>query len=245
MKNKINIVTPFYNPGEFLENCVNSIMSQKYDNFKVVFVDDCSTDNSWDLLPHNDNRAICVKNEIKKTTLENTHNAIMNYCDPDSIIVIVDGDDWLLNKNVLSFINDFYSQNNCLMMYGQSIWTTGNVGFAREFKDENEYNNLRTGPFIFSHIRTFKKSLYDEMAKQDPNFNCLKDKNGNFYKMTGDVAVMYPLAEIAGYDRIKFNSTPLYIYNRSNPISDDRVNQQLQWDIHAEISNKPKFKKLC
>lgn len=38
MKNNIKIITPFYNPGEFLETCVNTLMSQKYDSFKVIFV---------------------------------------------------------------------------------------------------------------------------------------------------------------------------------------------------------------
>ena len=47
-----------------------------------------------------------------------------------------------------------------------------------------------------------------------------------------------------GFDKVKFNDTILYIYNRNNPISDDKVNQQLQWDIHAEISNKIKFNKI-
>ena len=51
MSNRIVVVTPFYNPGEFLEKCVASLMSQKYDNFKVIFVDDCSTDGSFDKLP--------------------------------------------------------------------------------------------------------------------------------------------------------------------------------------------------
>ena len=38
-------------------------MSQKYENFKAIFIDDASTDNSWDLLPHNNEKAICIKNK--------------------------------------------------------------------------------------------------------------------------------------------------------------------------------------
>jgi len=49
---------------------------------------------------------------------------------------------------------------------------------------------------------------------------------------------------MAGFDKVKYNDTSLYIYNRSNPISDDRVNQQLQWNIHLEINKKPSFKKI-
>jgi hypothetical protein len=50
--------------------------------------------------------------------------------------------------------------------------------------------------------------------------------------------------ELAGYDKVKFNDEILYIYNRSNPISEDRVDQQWQWDVHKEVSNKPKLQQI-
>jgi glycosyltransferase involved in cell wall biosynthesis len=243
MKNNIKIITPFYNPGEFLENCVNTLMSQKYDNFKVLFVDDCSTDGSFDRLPHDNDNAVIIKNEIRKTALENIHNAIMNYCDPDDIIVLVDGDDWLPNKNVLSYINDFYNQNDCWIMYGQSQWTDGRRGFASAYSAE-EFANVRKTPFKVSHLRTFRAGLYQKIQEQDSTFSCMKDSNNEFYKMTYDVAIMFPMLEMAGVEKVAFNDTILYIYNRNNPISDDRVNQQLQWDIHSEIAGKTIFNKI-
>jgi glycosyltransferase involved in cell wall biosynthesis len=243
MKNNIKVITPFYNPGEFLETCVNTLMSQKYDSFKVIFVDDCSNDGSFEKLPHDDERAIVIKNETRKTALENIHDAIMNHCDPDDIVALVDGDDWLPNKNTLSYINDFYNQNDCWIMYGQSSWTDGRRGFASAYS-ESEFSNLRKSPFRVSHIRTFRAGLYQKIQEQDQNFSCMKNSNEEFYKMTYDVAIMFPIMEMAGYDKVKFNDTILYVYNRSNPISDDRVNQQLQWDIHGEISNKPSFNKI-
>lgn len=243
MNNKIVVITPFYNPGEFLETCVATLTSQRYDNFKIVFVDDCSTDGSYDKLPKEDSRVVIVKNDTRKTALENIHDAIMNHCEPDDIVALVDGDDWLPNKKTLSFINDFYNQNDCWIMYGQASWTDGRRGFASVYP-ENEFTNLRKSPFRVSHIRTFRAGLYQKIKEQDPNFNCMKDVDGNFYRMTYDVAIMFPIMEMAGYEKTKFNDEILYIYNRSNPISDDRVNQQLQWSIHNEISNKKPFTKI-
>lgn len=243
MKNNLKIITPFYNPGEFLEKCVGSLMSQKYDNFKVIFIDDCSTDDSYNKLPINDNRSIVVRNDIRKTALENIHDAILNHCDSDDIVVLVDGDDWLPNKNTLSYIDDFYQKNNCWIMYGQASWTDGRKGCASEYS-LGEFNNLRKSQFKVSHIRTFKAGLYHKIKDQDPNFSCMKDKDGNFFKMTYDVAIMFPIMEMAGLEKIKFNDTITYIYNRDNVISDDKVNQQLQWDIHSEISKKPNFNKI-
>ena len=243
MKNRIVVVTPFYNPGDFIEQCVASLITQKYDNYKMLFIDDASTDGAYEKLPLDDARGTFIKNDVRKTALENLHNAIMNHCEPDDIVVLVDGDDWLPNKNVLSYINDFYSAHDCWIMYGQSSWTDGRRGFASAYS-EKEFNSLRKTPFKVSHLRTFRAGLYQKIQEQDPGFSSMKDLNGDFYKMTYDVAIMFPIMEMAGYDKVKFNDTILYTYNRGNPISDDRVNQALQTNIHMEINKKPCFKKI-
>ena len=253
MNNRIKIITPFYNPGEFLENCVSSLMSQKYDDYQVIFVDDCSTDGSFDRLPKNNPKAIIIKNEIRKTALENIHDTIMNHCDPDDIVVLVDGDDWLPNKAVLSYINDFYNQHDCWMMYGQAGWTDGNKGCSFPYQSKEHFDNIRRSPshsngqpsgYLISHIRTFRAGLYQKIKEQDNDFSCLKDKTSAFYRMTYDVSMFLPMMEMAGFEKVKYNEKVLYTYNRGNPISDDRVNQKLQWDIHNEIYKKRKFTKI-
>lgn len=241
--NKIVVVTPFYNPGEFLEQCVASLITQKHDNFHIIFVDDASTDGAFDRLPKDLPNVTIIRNDVRKTALENLHTVIMNHCSPDDIVTLVDGDDWLPNKKVLAYIDDYYQQNDCWIMYGQASWTDGRRGFASAYP-EAEFLDIRHSPFRVSHLRTFRAGLYHKIAEQDPTFACLKDASGEFYKMTYDVAIMFPLLEMAGFNKTSFNDTILYTYNRSNPISDDRVNQSLQSSIHVEISQKPKFKKI-
>lgn len=243
MSNRIVIITPFYNPGEFLEQCVASLVTQRYDNYHIVFVDDASTDGAQDKLPKENPNVTIVRNDVRKTALENIHDAIMNHCQPDDIVALVDGDDWLPNKKVLSYIDEEYQKHDCWIMYGQASWTDGRRGFASAYSKE-EFDNIRNSPFRVSHLRTFRAGLYQKIAEQDPTFSCMKDSSGNFYKMTYDVAIMFPILEMAGAEKTLFNDTILYTYNRSNPISDDRVNQQLQWSIHKEISEKNKFNKI-
>lgn len=242
-ENRIKIIVPFYNASEFLERCINSVMTQKYENFKVVFIDDASTDNSWDLLPHDNPKAICIKNEINVTALPNLHNAIMNHCSPDEIVVIVDGDDYLPNKNVLSYVNKLYCENDCWITYGQASWTDGRRGFASKYSTE-EFDHVRKSPFRVSHLRTFRAGLYQKIKDQDSEFTRLKDEKGNFYKWSYDTAMMFCLMELAGYEKTLFNDTILYIYNRENPLSEDKINQQAQWDVHKEVSKKIPLKKI-
>lgn len=244
MKNKIKIIIPFYNPGDFLKKCVASVITQDYENFEAIFIDDCSTDGAWNLLPHDKENVICIKNDVRKTALENIHDAIMNHCEKEDIVVLLDGDDWFAKKTSLSFINNFFNENECWIMYGQASWTNGQKGIARPYENEQEFNNMRNKPFYVSHIRCFKAGLYQKIQSQDSDFSCLKDVNGDFYKMTYDVAIMYPIMEMAGYDRTKYNDVPLYVYNKHNPISDDKVNHSLQYSIHQEINRKSKFEKI-
>jgi len=243
MNNSFKIIVPFYNASKYLERCVSSIITQKYDNFQVIFIDDASTDDSWSKLPLDDKRCICIKNEVRKTALENIHNAIMTYCNKGDIVAIVDGDDALLNKTSISHMNSMYEEKDCWICYGQFMLSTGSVGFASEYS-EREYAKVRKAPFRLSHLRTFKADLYHKIKEQDENFDCLKDVNGNFYKIAYDVAIGFPLFDLCPFERVVFNPKPVYLYNFENPISDHIVDQQGQTNTHIEISNKPSFTKI-
>ena len=243
MNNRIKIITPFYNPGKFLERCVASLMTQNYDNYQVIFIDDCSTDGSFDRSPVGNSKAMVIRNEVRKTALENIHDAIMNHCEEDDIVVLVDGDDSLIGKNVLTYIDEYYKKTDCWVMYGQAIWSNGQKGFASWYTPE-EFENLRNAPFKVSHIRTFRAGVYHQIKNQDPEFTCIKDKDGNFYKSCYDVPIVFATFELSGYDKVKYNDKALYMYNFENPISDHRVDQALQTGIHMEVSKKPRFRQI-
>ena len=46
MSDLVSIVIPIYNSGEYLEECLNSILLQDYMNWEAILVNDGSTDRS-------------------------------------------------------------------------------------------------------------------------------------------------------------------------------------------------------
>lgn len=46
---KLSIIIPVYNSEKYLRRCVESVLAQTYKNLEIILVDDCSTDESWNI----------------------------------------------------------------------------------------------------------------------------------------------------------------------------------------------------
>ena len=71
MNSLVSIITPFYNSSKFIEECVNSVLVQSYTNWELLIVDDCSDDNSKELLLNLEKK----DERIKVTFLDNNIGA--------------------------------------------------------------------------------------------------------------------------------------------------------------------------
>ena len=47
---KVSVIIPVYNAGKYIERCVRSLFEQTLDDIEYIFVDDCSPDDSMDVL---------------------------------------------------------------------------------------------------------------------------------------------------------------------------------------------------
>jgi glycosyltransferase involved in cell wall biosynthesis len=238
-RNRIVVITPFYNAGHFLQACTHSLLTQDYDNFEVIFIDDASTDSNKDFVPPAGLQARIIRNKKRKGAACNLYHAITQYCHTDDIVVCVDGDDALAGHNVLSTINQRYVQYDCWVMYGQYVDASGQIGISAPYASPKDFANLRSH-WRSSHIRTFRAGLFHAIATQDPEYLCMKDEDGNWLTSAVDGAIMYPLLEMAGFQRVYFNETILYRYNSTNPISHHFSNKkEQQYNFDRIIKMRP------
>ncbi len=92
---KISIIMPVYNSGRYIGKTLESIISQTYQCFEIICVDDGSTDRSPELL----GRFASVDKRIKIITQKKEGTAkarnVGLYLATGDWITFVDSDDWL------------------------------------------------------------------------------------------------------------------------------------------------------
>ena len=215
--NSLKLDIPFYNAEKFIRKCLLSVLTQNYNNYHIILTNDASTDSSDKIIQE------IIKmfpNKITYIKNETRMGAMFNH-----------------QRAAFEHCN---SSDIVIHLDGDD-WLSDKKALSYIDEFDNKRNVFQ---FYISHIRTFKAFLFHDIKRQDPELNCFKNQQGEWYSMTCDVAMMYPLMEICGYDKMKYNDKVLYIYNDSNPIQDFKINLQLQESIHREILLKKPFKKI-
>jgi len=241
---RINLIVPFFNAENWIQKCIKSLMRQSYTNFRCYLIDDKSTDNTVKKIKgliKEDERFNLTINSQKMYALGNIVMKLNEVSLDEDINIVLDGDDWLPSKNILSFINKTYRETECYMTYGSYVYyPNGKRGIEpSRYPDEIILNNqFREDKWRASHLRTFKGKLFKQIKDND-----LRNKKGEYYKTAYDQALMLPLLELSGEKSVFIEKT-MHVYNRSNPLNVDKTKQILQHQTALEIRQKKKYGKL-
>ena len=99
----VSIIVPVYNTAEYVEECIQSILSQSYKNIELILVNDGSTDGSGDVckkyvhLPnvHYIEQENCGATTARKRGVDMATGEWITFVDSDDIL-LVDGVQQLL-----------------------------------------------------------------------------------------------------------------------------------------------------
>ena len=238
---KFVIIIPSYNNEGYVVKNLESALSQSYKNYRVIYIDDCSSDSTFETAKATIDRTggnirtNLVKNLTRVGALENLYNAIHS-CADDEIVLTLDGDDWLAHNHVLNYLNQAYNSGDVWMTYGQYENSNDRaIGTCQQIPNNIiDKNGFRGYAWCSSHLRTFYAWLFKKINRDD----LMAD--GRFYSMTWDFAMMFPMLEMAG-QHSRFMNDILYIYNLNNPLNDHKVDRRLQAQLDKSIRNKQKY----
>jgi len=244
------ILIPSYNNINFYKKNLDSVYRQNYPSskFRVIYADANSTDGTGDAVEKyvvecgKSAITTIIRNKQRLFPLENTYNAIQNYCYNNEVVLIVDGDDALAHPNVLSELNAIYKRNRVWFTYGNFWLVDSNSPCLWSYpvsQNQIAINSFRDITHGATHLRTFYTWLFKEI-----NICDLKIEN-EFFKMAGDVAMLLPIWEMAGFNH-KFIDKILYLYTESNQLSEHALDANLQANINQYVrKNLSKYKPIA
>jgi glycosyltransferase involved in cell wall biosynthesis len=244
------VIVPSYNNAIWAEKNLRSIFEQNYDNWRLVYIDDASTDATYQRTQelvaqyHQESRVTLIRNEKNLKAVENFYRAIHN-CRDEEIVIFMDGDDWFAHEGVLETLNRYYANPTTWITYGNYIdYPTYQKGgcvrkIPRKVVKNNSYRAYlkETKNWPFSHLKTCYAGLFKKIKENDLKLN------GRFFEATYDQAFMLPMIEMAG-DHVKLIDEILYIYNRVTPLNDDKVRSNVAQECKLYIWGLSPYEKV-
>ncbi|MCH9621155.1 MAG: hypothetical protein S4CHLAM20_05710 [Chlamydiia bacterium] len=232
-----------YNNEKYFKKNLDSVFLQNYKNFRVIYSDDASTDNTWDFInKYIDERGlgdrITLRHNSKNKGAMYNHYQMVNSCTDDEIYVSLDGDDWFSCKNVLKRLNQAYLDEDVWMTYGNEIlFPEGRLGADRKLRKnilaDGKHREL---PFIYAPPRSFYAGLFKKIPT-----HLFQDQEGQFFSTSCDVAYMLNMIDMAR-DHVYYIDDVLYVYNRETALNDFKKIPEKQLQIEKIIRQREPLK---
>ena len=213
-----SILIANYNNGRYLQEAIDSVLAQTYNNWEVILVDDKSTDKSFEIyekykddirfhIYYNDENRGCGYTKRRCAQLAN--GELCGFLDPDD----------KLESNALEIMVQKHNSNpQCSLIYSTLyLWdvTTNSKTVLEDIGaiDGGE-SFLTSSKKIVSQFAVFKKSFYEKTIGIDMSLSSAVDFD------------MYVKLEEVG--ELYFVDTPLYYYRQGNVNSISIGNSELK-----------------
>ncbi len=195
MSNRFVFVAPMFNMASMLPLMLHSICGQSYDNWKIILIDDVSSDEQKKLAEQIILQFQCmlggrysdkidvIWNETKKWEVANVLEGIKR-CEDDDIICRIDADDWLSDLDALTIIDSAYQESGCDLLWTNHRWAFSDKNISGPMPPSADpYRH----PWVSSHLKTFRKRLLNDV--NDKNY---RGEDGEYIRRAGDQAIYLP-----------------------------------------------------
>ena len=213
---KIGIIVPNYNYEHTIEKCLNSIAEQTYRNFEVVFVDDCSTDNSVKIAETFKDKMNIKIVQLKQKRLNGgaRNEAYLHLSNDVDYVYYVDSDDWLYSNQVLEKINKALRTSPDVLFVGLASYRKQKTSTCYIPQYKNKYDAIvgwsgSCGKVIKKELAVRPECLYNE--------GTLKEDRTQHRKICIYMNTFNILAE------------PCYVWNQENTKSVTTIREKTIW----------------
>jgi len=172
----VSILIASYNKEMYVTRCIKSCLSQTYKNVEIIFVDDGSTDNSYEIAKKY-KKVKAFKNFTKKNKNQfNTFFQINSYLQAfkkskGKIIFFLDADDFFKKNKIEYVVKSFEENKNSNILLDRPIifFSKKNVLYENNYNNENR--NLLWPRFPPQSCISIRRSFFVKILKEVKNKN--------------------------------------------------------------------------
>ncbi|WP_312902342.1 glycosyltransferase family 2 protein [Chryseobacterium taichungense] len=179
---KFSILIANYNNGKYFKDCFQSLLSQNYQNWEAIILDDASTDDSVEVIKkmvENDERFRIYHNETnsgvgvtKSRLIELAEGEICGFVDPD---------DAILPTAISSSIEIYQRKPDAVLTYSLFTKCDENLNPQEVFNGGKQVVNQSlyffNNPIEIAHFVTFKKKIYNQTEKMNTSMKIAEDQD--------------------------------------------------------------------
>lgn len=213
MNPRVSIILPVYNGADCVSNSIDSVLAQTYKDFELIVVNDCSTDNTWEILQEyagRDSRVKAYTNEVNKK-LPRTLNAGFEHATGEYLTWT--SDDNMYRPEAIERMVKFLDDNSdCAMVY-TDMTLVNELGdeIKEEIKVAAPAKGLRIGS-VCGACFMYRSSVAKQVGEYNPDLFLAEDFD--YWVRISEASTIMPLHE------------NLYIY-RLQPAS---LSGSLKWE---------------
>lgn len=239
-----SVIIPLYNKELSIQNTIQSVLEQTYQEFEIIVIDDGSTDNSAERVREiSDSRVNLVQQ--KNQGVSAARNRGINESRFEWI-ALLDGDDlWEPNhlEETLEMMHEFPDEK----VYVTSFKYSDNRSFFKHtrdnpiFKIENYFKEAISEPLIWTSIIVFHKSCFTTVGGFNEKLSRGEDldlwarlsKKYSIIKSSEITAIYRIEAENRSDSSIKLKKSRVYHLNMANAESIEEFNYYKRAIVHA------------
>lgn len=155
-KPKILAIIPAYNSSAFIERAVISLLNQDYPNLRRVVIDDCSIDNTYNIISKFGDKLTILKNE-KNSGLSFSLNRALSLADDEEFLFILEDDIELVDSNYITCALIPLNNKQVAIVCGQAVdFTSERLSLTKRCYaryTNYDYQEVGTQEISYSHLK--------------------------------------------------------------------------------------------
>lgn len=148
---KISICIPCFNAEKYIQQTLESALAQDYQNKEIIVVDNCSTDQTEQIVRGYEGRGVKLYKNTENIGLNANHNKCMDLATGD-YINLLSADDYYVSETVLSRVADLIERNNDVGVFGLEVEGGWHVSGAKSYEGPDAVKKTWMGDLPFRQV---------------------------------------------------------------------------------------------